>query len=288
MKVCIGTVIYDKAFEFYNDYVESINSQDYMDFDVLLINDNLDNDKVNTYKKEINNNVIVENKLKELSISELRIFLLKKAMDFGYDLIVFADADDKFSCNRVSSIIGLFNEKYTFYYNDIYDFENNLLLNNLPKVTKSIDDILEYNYLGLSNTAIKLNNISKEYIKKLKNIRTNIFDWYLFSKILSDNHKGLYIKDSKTFYRLGLNNIAGIQKISEESIKKELDIKLEHYFSLKEENKKFNKLYNTYLELKNANQIVNSDYFTNNYNNYWWGFIRIEKKIFNNEVNNYV
>lgn len=273
MKVCIGTVVYDNAFRFHEDYIDAINCQTNDKYDVLLINDHLNKEQINIYKKKIKNKVFVEEITRNLSIAELRMFLLKKAITYGYDLIILADADDKFSINRVEKITSFYNSKYTFYYNDIYDFSNNLLLKNLPQVTNSIDQILEYNYLGLSNTAINLKNISNNYLEQLLNIQTNIFDWYLFSKMLNDNHMGRYIYTAKTYYRLHENNIAGISQMSMDTLQKEIDVKLDHYLCLKEVNPKFSELYATYLNLKNCKKLIESTYLTPNTNNYWWGFI---------------
>jgi hypothetical protein len=85
----------------------------------------------------------------------------------------------------------------------------------------NVDLILECNYLGFTNCAININQISREFIDSLYEGRTEIFDWYLFSRILLNGGKGKRINGTATLYRLYDNNIAGIPKHTKKALEKE-------------------------------------------------------------------
>lgn len=277
MNVCLGTVVYDLAFKYHKEFIEAINSQTDKEFDVVIVNDNLSQDQIEVYKSGIKNNLIILDNLGTRTISSMRVSLLEGALSYKYDFIILADADDSFSEDRVLLLKKAYQSNHTFYYNDLCDFSKKPLLKNLPTHMDTPDKILECNFLGLSNTAINLRRLSLIYLKKMKSINTNIFDWYLYSKLLIDGHMGKYVETAKTFYRTHNDNIAGISLNNHEAIKREIDIKIKHYELLRDNSKEINNLYNAYIGLKDLPPNILENYIDNN-NSYWWGFIKIKNK----------
>lgn len=276
MKVVFGTTVYDKAFEFGPEYIESINSQDTNEFDLLLLNDNLKSSEIELIK----NNLVKQPKILSnkyaLEPHQLRVELIKWAKGEGYELLIFGDFDDKFSSDRISSVIEEFDSDFGFFYNTLAYFNDKNFFNELPSETNQIDDILEYNYIGLSHSALNLNTLSTELIDELSKSQNEIFDWYLYSLLLSEGIKGKRINSGKTYYRIHDDNIAGEDGHSTEDIIKELDVKIKHYRSLQDKSIKFKELLNKHLYLKeNINNEELTDYVDTN-KDYWWSKIKLK------------
>lgn len=102
----------------------------------------------------------------------------------GFDFLILSDSDDMLSPNRVECYLSALNPQYSFYYNDLIDFNGQMIMPVLPAETISWKQIEEENFLGLSNTGIWLKNFSLQFINSLNTGDTKIFDWYLYSRIL--------------------------------------------------------------------------------------------------------
>lgn len=275
MKVALGTVIYNEAYQYCQDFIYSVNSQCYKNFDVLIINDNCSQDDVETIRSKVDRKIFLENNQFEKEIYKSRIQLIEFAKRRGYDLLILTDFDDKFSNLRVKNIVNNYESSYTFFYNSLFDYENKNLMPNMPVTTNNINDILEFNYLGMTNTAINLNNISNDFIISLHNGKTKIFDWYLYSRMLIAGYIGKFIPNTNTYYRIHDNNVAGITKLSIHNVSKEIDIKIHHYQLLEEYNILFMNLKNNYLFLKEkiSDGVLLVDQSSNE--EFWWGIICI-------------
>lgn len=279
MKIAFGTVVYEYAYKYYEEFSNSINNQTSNNFDVLLLNDDLNKEKYNELAKCINNKVINLESKDDSTIPELRIELIKKAKEMSYDLLILGDFDDVFSNDRIEKVKLKYNTEYSFYYNDLYYLNtNNSFFCTLPNFTISVNPILESNFLGLSNTSLNLNNINFDILENLKNRQTLTFDWMIFSLLLLKGHKGEYVKNCRTYYRLHEANTAGDADTSLEMLKKEIDIKLDHYSKLTDKNLVYSELYDFYTKFKKASferADILSKYASMN-NHYWWG--RFNKK----------
>ncbi len=282
IKTCFGTVVYKKAFKYLADFADSINNQDYDNFDVILLNDDLNHEELKEVYNIIGRKIICFNRKNERTAPELRIQLYNKAKSLGYDLLVSGDFDDIFSEDRISRTVKAFNYKYSFYYNDIYCFNKTLkFFNNIPDKTEDSADISEYNYLGLSNMALNLGRIDFSIFKKIKYREIKIFDWFFFAVILNSGNKGLKVDGGKTYYRLHEGNIAGISNNTLDDIMKEIDIKIEHYTFLRKAGIDENGLLVFYNKLKagiNNNKINILD-FIDHKNAFWWGKINSKKVV---------
>ncbi len=271
MKAVFGTVIYNQAMEYAQEFIESINNQVDQEFEVLIVNDNVKECEAQKLAKKIKYPLNIINKPYKMGIAELRIFLIDIAKKLHYNLLVLGDFDDCFSNNRVKEVVQKYDNDYTFFYNQIITFEGHELFEYLPKKLLCVEDIIESNFLGLSNTAINLDMISTNFIESLKEAKTNIFDWYLYTRLLMDGKKGKFIDHAKTIYRIHDNNLAGLEKKDDAQIEKEIRIKLEHYNFLKNRMEIFQELYEKY-SLDDVKNFINE-----NNEGYWWGCLKTRR-----------
>ena len=276
MRIAFGTVIYEQAWEWWKEFVESLNAQTTQEFEVLILNDGVSKEQVSLLKEVLNYDTYIYDVEKQASISEIRIQLLRIAKRMGYDLLVIGDFDDIFAKNRVESIIKRWDEDITFYYHNLqYENSDELVFEELPECLETIEEVLESNFLGLSNTAINLTLINEVFINSLENIKTNIFDWYLYSKILIAGGRGCVVENTYTIYRQQENNLAGLHVSDSKAVCKEIMIKKEHYKMLKNEFKIAEDLLKKYEELEKYNGEHLIPYKNNEAKRYWWSNIKI-------------
>lgn len=262
MKVVFGSVIYKQCIPYLKDFTESLITQSFRDFDVVIINDGVD--------KDIVNRTLASDKLKVLFFSfppgttpaDLRVKLLEIAKEKGADYFVSGDADDWFSHNRIENSVDVLDSSGDdFVYNEIVDADANSVFPQLPRYTYRINDILEYNYLGLTNTSIKMKGLTDKFIRSLYGCNTHVFDWYLFSRILLNGGRGSYVDRAVSYYRIHRDNFIGIPKMTVKMIEKEIYIKKEHYTSLAT----YDSIYKEYAEAYSHDR-----YSMNNSDSYYW------------------
>jgi len=270
--IAFGTVVYNNAISFLNEFVDDINQQTSFDFDLLVINDDIDKVVLDNILSRVNKKVIVVNKYGSGKTPvELRIELLKEAKIRDYDLLVLGDCDDRFDKKRVELIKDSFikYKDYSFFYNNLCKFDGKPALKEMPQETNSISNVLQHNYLGLSNSSISLSQLSIDFINSLHECNSFVFDWYLFSRIICNGGKGLYINDAITFYRIYENNYAGVS--NEIQLRKEINVKSKHYKLMSKYDKVYNVIYEKLLKLDNQEIQINKSCLT-----YWWDNIKIE------------
>jgi len=274
MKVLFGTVVYNSAWKYRQEFIDSLNAQADCEFDILVINDNVEKSEIKDLTEKATRKITVIHKPHPMSIAELRVFLLFTAKSMGYDLLILGDFDDVFSKNRVSCTIQQYSSDYAIYYNSLYTFQNQAVFHNLPDTLDGYTDILEYNVLGLSNTAINLNMLDINFIASLSEGNTIVFDWYLYSRLLLDGMKAKLVKKAITYYRIHENNIAGSATADEANILKEIEIKIKHYNLLKKYNPVFSKKSNQYKAILKNNYL---QYLSRENNGYWWSKIKCKE-----------
>ncbi len=271
--IAFGTVIYKSAMPYFPEFIYSINNQVYKDFVLLIINDDVPQNELQHHlnKIEIIDYVII-NYSDSYNPVQLRIKLLEEAKNMGYSLLIMGDCDDKFYFKRVINIIKSYNKNQdmTFYYNDLLLFNNIKAMGNLPDSTYNIGNIIESNYLGLSNTAINLNKISNSFIESLNECDTFVFDWYLFSRILLNGGTGILVSDAFSLYRIHENNYAGLNSNTRDDILKEYNVKIKHYSLLS----KYNDIFYVLLKKYKAFDI---EMFVSQRKNsgFWWSNIKL-------------
>lgn len=269
MKVVFGSVVYKSAEKYLNDFLMSLQKQKESDFSIIIINDDIETKQLNN----IFSNYLIEiecKKKENLTPIQLRVELLKQAKYENADLLILGDCDDCFSDMRVNNIISEYkkNNDMAFFYNEIVDMSGRKLMPELPDIVYGCEDIGEYNFLGMSNTAVNLNKLDIKFIESLNEYKYDIFDWYFYTRILLLGLKGKKVDDCSTLYRLHANNMVGIAERNKNNIMREIEVKKKHYKILS----KYNKYYlEKYYEYQKKDEIMieekNSKY-------YWWNFTK--------------
>lgn len=285
-KVIFGTVIYKQAIKFVKEFIECLSNQTTKDFDLLFINDNLTNKDISELSDKLCQNgfenrfYVIQGVSKTGCLSDFRIQLLLEAYERKYDLLIIGDIDDLFSTNRVEVItnVCLKNQNILFFYNNLIDYKGNIVLKELPKEVHTVREISQCNFLGMSNTAINLKHISKTDIESLYQGSCNIFDWYLYSRLLLLGGKGLLVEDAETIYRIYEGNIAGIQGNCIKEIEREKEIKISHYQRLEPFSEMFTIYKNEVMKIIVDETFYKTNYFNENEQGYWWNNIRLEEK----------
>lgn len=249
------------------------------DFSIIIINDNISSEHLDQIIRQVSPNIkerlsIVDRTQSKLNPATLRVELLREAFDKDIDLLIMLDCDDKASSNRVRCVKEQLDPAYTFFYNELLDFNGNSIMKELPDYTLNYRDIGQSNYLGISNGAIFLKGISQAFIESLGEVETRIFDWYLYSRLLLNEKKGKKINGCYTYYRIYEANLAGKCEWSRQAVKKEIEIKREHYRLLTP--------YDNYY--KNLLQVYSStctEQFTEQFadqemTGYWWSLTNIQ------------
>jgi hypothetical protein len=204
------TTVFPQNEEFLKDFFESLSRQTFRDFDLVIINNNLKN--LNYYKNVYSKLRIIDINSSG-SIAKNRELGINYCIEKKYDVLIFGDSDDYFKNNRVEKSLELLKKKEVIVndlsiFNKYGVYEKKYLSNRLKNL-----DIIDYEFIkdknifGMSNTAIKLKNISKVIFDD------NIIpiDWFFFRAILKQGLKALFTNETETFYRQHKNNTVGLR-----------------------------------------------------------------------------
>lgn len=251
-KVCVFSVIFPANLAYFDDYLVSLNSQDFKNFDIVLLNDGVKNlnSILDNYKK-------LEFKIYPVkgSPAEIRQKGIEILSDSGYEKIIFADTDDYFSVNRISMSLQLL-ESYDVVVNDVSLVTEDKVVFGENYISHSLKDntIFDYNYLinknilGLSNTAINRNILSKVEIES----EVIAVDWFLFTTwLVRKKIKCIFSNKAMTFYRQHSANTAGMGIVTEAGILNAIEVKRIHYRNL-------SKLDDTFEQLSNKFEALNT------------------------------
>jgi glycosyltransferase involved in cell wall biosynthesis len=210
--VAFLTTIFPMEEQFLIDFFDSLSGQLYDNFDVIVVNDGYDN----FYD--------VKMKYQNLSIIELscsgtpaknREYGINYCIERKYDILIFGDSDDYFSNNRVELLLNMLNSN-DIVVNDVSLFDDRgvyeamYISNRLENDSKvNYDYIKNKNIFGLSNTALKINILSKvSFDKDLVAV-----DWYLYKGLLKNGCKAIFTNIAITYYRQHKDNTVGLQAI---------------------------------------------------------------------------
>ena len=268
MKTCFATVIYKQAEPYFRPLIDSVEAQRDKDFDLLLINDNYSKSELEQLHIP-EGAVVIDCEKRHLTIVETRIEMLKQAKEMGYDLIILGDADDTISETRVEEYKRAYelDKNSVFFYNKFIMEDGNQVFKTLPKSVNSIKDISQQNFLGLSNTGIRLEAISREFLESLQECDSPVFDWYLFSRIVMDIGGGTLVDNAATIYRIYEGNTAGCSR----DLQKELNVKTKHYNILSSRYPYFKILGDNLKNLASKDLKPSA-----NHQGYWWSDIQME------------
>lgn len=289
-------VVYPGLEDYLEDYFFSLDKQSYKKFDIWIFNDGLDKKILDNYISKYSELNIYLGKLEgSFTPAEIREIAIKKIKD-KYDYLIFTDADDFFSLNRVKKNLNVL-QYYDFCYNDmiIVNYKGERISENLyfenknnPFVVKDFDQIMNKNFCGLSNTAINLKTVDLNFLKIPSSITA--VDWWIFSLLLMKGYKGCFLKDAYTYYRQhGTNTVGGLCKINEKQLLRGVHVKKEQYKLLLEY---YPSKYNSIIEKELRDILIlekkiNEKGFIENYitdiNNknrefMWWENIQLEER----------
>lgn len=211
-KVAFLTTIFPMEEQFLIDFFYSLSRQTYDNFDVVVVNDGYDN----FYDAKM--------KYQNLSIIELpysgtpaknREYGINYCIDHKYDTLIFGDSDDYFSNNRVELSLNILNSN-DIVVNDVSLFDDRGVYETRYMSNRLIDNSkVNYSYIknknifGLSNTALKINILSKvSFDKDLVAV-----DWYLYKGLLKNGCKAIFTNKAITYYRQHNNNTIGLQVV---------------------------------------------------------------------------
>jgi len=277
IKTVVFTTVFDGIELFFNDFLESLELQTYKDFSLVIANDNFS--KLNTYtnKSSIKDIHVID---VNSAPAENRVIGIKECIDLGADIIIFADSDDTFDKNRVETAHKyLLDKNFDILINDINICSSELKIINKNYFSKRLEnnylvkfqDILNCNFCGLSNSAIKTN-----LIKNTPIIANDPFDWMLFSCLLLKSPKAVYTNETSTHYRQHNSNFIGMRNmVNDDKIKHSIDIKAKHYKILEENNDTLEELSEYFNKISSMEREELKNYYEYCYSNYhknafWW------------------
>ena len=231
-RVAFLTTVYPMNLVHLNEMLESLVNQSYKNFDLVVVNDNLQ--EFSHLKQHYSNHLTIIELAPGKSPIENRKIGLEYCRKCQYDFLIFGDSDDKFSVNRVKDAISLLST-YDVIVNDLTLFTNeavlerNYLSNRLSNNQLiTFDDVKNKNFLGLSNTSIKLSLIEDFTI-------TNdliAFDWFFFSVLLLQGKKAFFSNSITTYYRQHADNLVGMKELTLQGHIHGWHVKKLHYAAL--------------------------------------------------------
>ena len=195
-KICIVTFLYPGVIRKSKKFFLSLNRQTNQNFDVIIFLNNQKKINIDIQKYKIK---IIKLNLKIISS---RFEMIRYLKTTSYDNIVFQDADDTMSINRIEEVNKELSKNHVVV-NDLDIILNKKKIKNYlskrikNKAVLSAKDIINYNFMGMSNTAIRKKCLNKVTIPKRYKIK--IFDWYFWTIILS-KYKARFINSTSTQY----------------------------------------------------------------------------------------
>ncbi|WP_306534104.1 hypothetical protein [Geobacter sp.] len=229
--VVVAGVVYPGVEGFVSNFVSSLSTQTFRDFDLLIINDGAEEVLKSLFPQE----TIWVNLEDRMTIAEIRRFLIDHAQA-RYSQLIFADTDDFFSANRVEESLKWLT-KFDFVFNEVslVDCEGQVLHSNYFSSLDVEDEIADFslledrNVIGLSNSAINLQALPDLCIPP----DLIAVDWWIYTVLLINGCKGKFIKDAVSFYRQHGSNTIGMQAcLTEKKLELGLSVKMAHYNNL--------------------------------------------------------
>ena len=230
MKIACLTVVYPSMKNHFNDYIESLNAQTGVEFDIIMINDNFGND-INFYCNRINNEVKLFKH--EGSPQANRIFGLEVCKRLGYDLIICTDSDETMYHNRIELVFKYFSNNHheDIVFNNGDCTYNERYFSLFYKEQLNLFDILDFNVLGYG--ALNLRSKTIPFVTGIANENVLVFDWWLALTYLLNNPSITFLKEAKTKLKYHEGNFIGpIFEVNRKRIEFGITIKKNIYSEL--------------------------------------------------------
>lgn len=277
-KIAFCAIIFPGNLIFFPDFLKSLESQTDKDFTLLLFNDGVTD--IDSYLKQSSFKYEVINV--KGSIAKVRTEVLQYLKNGKYQYVIFGDTDDYFSENRVA-VNRLLLQDYQVVVNDLHivNSEGKLQIESYWKNRKEVNDeitlesILEYNFIGLGNTAINIEAIPDNLYFEDSIVAV---DWLLFSRVLQNRVSVCFTSEAFICYRQHDGNLVGRKEITLEQFKKGFYVKLNHYTALEKENAIYRGLAERYKNFVPQLEKIRLDEIKGNVktnNPFWWEEIKI-------------
>ncbi|MBO1224044.1 MAG: glycosyltransferase family 2 protein [Candidatus Scalindua sediminis] len=244
MDTAVFSVVYTGVELFLPELLRSLSDQTDNDFTLFLINDGMADLEKHLEKVDLDVEVLE----KSVPAAELRKIGIEWIISKGAKKIIFVDADDHVANNRVEVTKEMLDE-YDIIVNELMLIGESYskpvtMFGKFFEERKEIstDDMMTGNCMGLTNTAIRAESISRD----IESVPNNIiaFDWALFAMCIHAGARAVFTKETQTYYRQHNNNTAFIQCFSEQQIMRGVKVKRDHYKLMT----KFYKEYDSYAE----------------------------------------
>ncbi len=211
MNIGFGTVFFPQNIRFLEDFLGSLASQTFKNFDLVIVNDGISNIE-DILEKNYKSKYII---LDPGANPQSNRFNLLEYLSTNYEYIILGDSDDMFMPNRIEISIEylqynsiLVNELIPFQTKNKFSIDGILSKRFRNDQLIKLNDILNKNIFGLSNTAFK--QTSLENIFKQINFHTDIFDWHFYLNLLKEAD-AVFTDKTATMYRIHDNNTAGLK-----------------------------------------------------------------------------
>ncbi len=275
-KTAFFTVVYPGIEKYFEDFAASVQNQTSKAFDLIIFNENSTDIDFVKLLKGIRYKIIPTTAATPIIIRERGFVYLRKEK---YSHVIFGDADDWFSDNRVEKSLELL-EDFDLVINDVDIVTDNetlishyfsCRLANRTIITKK--EILLGNFMGLSAAAIKLDALP-EFITPQEVVA---LDWYMFTRMIHEGSHGVFTNEMKTFYRQYDSNLVGMKQVTQESLKREISVKYAHYKALQSFGSHYKLYTKNFKEL--LQKVVNAEELNQLYSKikknpidhpYWW------------------
>jgi glycosyltransferase involved in cell wall biosynthesis len=235
MAPCILCVVYPACLPYLEQFKESLRSQIWQDFEVLILNDGLTEAEILLGDDP---RFRFRNAVPGASPNAHRHALISWALETDSQHFIFVDADDYFPPNRASICLELL-KLFPIVVNDLILIGEGIV-EETPLLSKryqngaciSASEIREMNLFGLTNTSV-----TRECLLNAPSMPQNnviAFDWLLFTHLLQRCGNAVFTSETHTFYRQYSDNIAPVSELSDERILTGVDVKIQHYTALGE------------------------------------------------------
>jgi len=224
------SVVYPQALPYLKDVRESALAQTRNDFDVIVVNDGCEKERIREELRGLNVTILEA----DGGFTANRLQGIKYAKSQGYNYLLFCDSDDSFTANRFQRTVEEFEESHA----DIIVCNLNIANEKCEPFLTSYfsieipedrwidaDFLKDKNIFGMSNTAIRLDAL----IEDIQIPETPIVDWLLFTTLILKGLKAKYITDSMVNYRQYSSNMIGINRFDVVIFKRLAGLKLNHY-----------------------------------------------------------
>lgn len=246
--ITLFTIVYPGCEPYLARFFRSVQAQDFKHFDLLILNDGFKN--LQQFTGEIGSQI--DEVPVSGTIAEIRMHGLQILTNRPEGKVVFADADDYISSDRIRKADAAL-DQYDIYVNDLTTviddgqiLTKNYLQNRLgDEFQIDWEFILDKNVIGLGNTSVRKSALRKLLIP----LDTIAVDWMIFTDMLLRGATAIFISDSESFYRQHDQNTAGLKNLSAEKIRRALRVQIQNASFFKGESQSHKDHFEKLLEL---------------------------------------